>query len=262
MHKGNAIVTGAADRLGKAMALHLADLGFNVVVHYMTSSDAAKEVVSLIKEKGRVAVSLQADLLDSSVVEKLIPEAVKKIGGNLNVLINNASIFEYDNLDTASGESWKRHIGSNLQAPFFLTQEFARQAPNFDIDENNEPIARAVVINMIDQRVRKLNPEFMTYTIAKMGLWAFTQTAAQALAPKIRVNAIGPGPTLKGIRQSPEHFLKQRSETVLGRGSNSKDIVKALEYIVNSPAITGQIFCVDGGQHLNWRTADVLGTEF
>ena len=115
---------------------------------------------------------------------------------------------------------------------------------------------------MIDQRVRKLNPEFMTYTIAKMGLWAFTQTAAQALAPKIRVNAIGPGPTLKGIRQSPEHFLKQRSETVLGRGSNSKDIVKALEYIVNSPAITGQIFCVDGGQHLNWRTADVLGTEF
>ena len=136
MHKGNAIVTGAADRLGKAMALHLADLGFNVVVHYMTSSDAAKEVVSLIKEKGRLAVSLQADLLDSSVVEKLIPEAVKRIGGNLNVLINNASIFEYDNLDTASGESWKRHIGSNLQAPFFLTQEFARQAPNFDIDEN------------------------------------------------------------------------------------------------------------------------------
>ena len=262
MHKGNVLVTGAADRLGKAMALHLADLGYNIVVHYMSSHDAAEHVVSMIREKGRLAVSLQADLLDQSIVKSLIPEAIKKIGGNLSILINNASIFEYDNLDSATYESWEKHIGSNLQAPFFLTQEFARQAPDFDLDKNNEPIARSVVINMIDQRVRKLNPEFMTYTIAKMGLWAFTQTAAQALAPKVRVNAIGPGPTLKGVRQSPEHFLKQRSETILGRGSNSKDIVKALEYIINSPAITGQIFCVDGGQHLNWRTTDILGIEF
>jgi NAD(P)-dependent dehydrogenase (short-subunit alcohol dehydrogenase family) len=262
MNKGNALVTGAADRLGKAMALHLADLGYNIVVHYMSSATAAEDVVSLIKKKGRSAVCLQADLLNQSVVKNLIPEAVKKINGNLSILINNASIFEYDTLDTATDESWKKHIGSNLQAPFFLTQEFARQAPDFDVDENNEPLARSVVINMIDQRVRKLNPEFMTYTIAKMGLWAFTQTAAQALAPKVRVNAIGPGPTLKGIKQSSENFLKQRSETILGRGSNSKDIVKALEYIVESPAVTGQIFCVDGGQHLNWRTADIMGTEF
>tara|TARA_Y100000746_G_C15455699_1_gene429160 strand:- start:400 stop:1188 length:789 start_codon:yes stop_codon:yes gene_type:complete len=262
MSLGNVLVTGAADRLGRAMALHLADLGYNIVVHYMSSSDAAEQVVRLIRKKGRLAVSIQADLLDQSVVKSLIPEAVKKIGGNLSILINNASIFEYDNLDSATYESWEKHIGSNLQAPFFLTQEFARQAPDFDLDENNEPIACSVVINMIDQRVRKLNPEFMTYTIAKMGLWAFTQTAAQALAPKVRVNAIGPGPTLKGVRQSSEHFLKQRSETVLGRGSNSKDIVKALEYIINSPAVTGQIFCVDGGQHLNWRTTDILGIEF
>ena len=260
--KGNALVTGAAGRLGKVMALHLADLGYNVVVHYMSSAIEAEEVVSLIKSKGQKAVSIQADLLKPKIVEELIPKAVKAIGGNLNVLINNASIFEYDNLNTSTLESWERHIGSNLQAPFFLTQIFSRQVPDISLDENNEPISHAVVINMIDQRVKKLNPEFMTYTIAKMGLWAFTQTAAQALAPKVRVNAIGPGPTLKAAKQPQEHFLKQRSRVILGRGSNSKDIVKAMEYIINAPAVTGQIFCVDGGQHLNWQASDILDVEF
>jgi len=258
MVKGNAIVTGAADRLGKAMALHLADLGYNVVVHYMSSSKEAEEVVSLIKSKGQKAVSIQADLLKPGIVEELIPNAVEAIGGNLSVLINNASIFEYDTLNTSTLESWQRHIGSNLQAPFFLTQAFSRQVPDISIDENNEPTSHAVVINMIDQRVRKLNPEFMTYTIAKMGLWAFTQTAAQALAPKVRVNAIGPGPTLKAAKQSQENFLEQRSKVILERGSNVKDIVKAMEYIINAPAVTGQLFCVDGGQHLNWQTSDKL----
>ena len=129
MFKGNAIVTGAANRLGKAMALHLADLGYNVVVHYMSSSKEAEEVVSLIKSKGQKAVSIQADLLKPRIVEELIPKAVEAIGGNLNVLINNASIFEYDNLNTSTLESWQRHIGSNLQAPFFLTQAFSRQVP-------------------------------------------------------------------------------------------------------------------------------------
>ena len=119
MSLGNVLVTGAADRLGRAMALHLADLGYNIVVHYMSSSDAAEQVVRLIRKKGRLAVSIQADLLDQSVVKSLIPEAVKKIGGNLSILINNASIFEYDNLDSATYESWEKHIGSNLQAPFF-----------------------------------------------------------------------------------------------------------------------------------------------
>ena len=259
--KGNALVTGAAGRLGKAMALHLADLGYNVVVHYMSSAIEAEEVVSLIKSKGQKAVSIQADLLKPKIVEELIPKAVKAIGGNLNVLINNASIFEYDNLNTSTLESWERHIGSNLQAPFFLTQIFSRQVPDISLDENNEPISHAVAINMIDQRVKKLNPEFMTYTISKMGLWAFTQTAAQALAPKVRVNAIGPGPTLKAAKQPQEHFL-QRSRVILGRGSNSKDIVKAMEYIINAPAVTGQIFCVDGGQHLNWQASDILDVEF
>jgi NAD(P)-dependent dehydrogenase (short-subunit alcohol dehydrogenase family) len=152
-------------------------------------------------------------------------------------------------------------MGSNFQAPFLLTQAFARQAPAVAKDQNGEPIAQAAIINMIDQRVRKLTPEFMTYTLAKMGLWALTQTSAQALAPSIRVNAIGPGPTMQGIRQSDGHFARQRAATILERGSNPEDITAAMEYILRSPALTGQLICIDGGQHLGWRTADVLGVE-
>ena len=128
-------------------------------------------------------------------------------------------------------------------------------------DPANEPLAQALIVNMIDQRVLKLTPEFMTYTIAKMGLWALTRTAAQALAPDIRVNAIGPGPTLQGGRQSDGHFARQRAATVLGRGANPSDITAALGYFLDAPAITGQLLCVDGGQHLGWQTPDVLGVE-
>ena len=124
-----------------------------------------------------------------------------------------------------------------------------------------EPLARALVVNMIDQRVRKLTPEFMSYTIAKMGLWAFTQTAAQALAPNVRVNAIGPGPTLRGGRQSESHFARQRAATIMGRGASVGDITSALGYFLDAPAVTGQLLCIDGGQHLAWETPDVLGVE-
>ena len=129
------------------------------------------------------------------------------------------------------------------------------------MDENGEPIAGALVVNMVDQRVRKLTPEFMTYTIAKMGLWALTQTAAMGLAPHVRVNAIGPGPTLQGARQSDDHFARQRASTVLGRGANPSDITAALGYFLDAPAVTGQLLCVDGGQHIGWQTPDVLGLE-
>jgi NAD(P)-dependent dehydrogenase (short-subunit alcohol dehydrogenase family) len=152
-------------------------------------------------------------------------------------------------------------VQTNLRAPFLLTQAMALQGLAPDVDEQGEPVASAVIVNMIDQRVRKLTPEFMTYTIAKMGLWAMTQTTAQALAPSIRVNAIGPGPTLQGGRQSPEHFGRQRSSTVLKRGANPADITAALGYLLDAPAVTGQLICVDGGQHLAWQTPDVLGVE-
>ena len=256
-----ALVTGGAKRLGREMALYLAARGYDVAVHYASSHAAADEVVSEIKAMGHMAFALQADLLVEAEVARLMPAASEALGGPITCLINNASIFEYDNIKTATRETWDRHIESNLRAPFVLTQACAAQLPDAQNDAQNEPIAQGLVVNMVDQRVRKLTPEFTSYTIAKMGLWALTQTAAQALAPHMRVNAIGPGPTLQGARQSPEHFRQQRESTVLGRGANTSDITAALGYFIDSPAVTGQLICVDGGQHLGWQTPDVLGIE-
>ncbi|QFT64189.1 SDR family oxidoreductase [Roseivivax sp. THAF30] len=256
-----ALVTGAGHRLGRAMALYLAEQGVDVAVHYNSSSDAADEVAGEIRKMGRSAASVQADLLNEDEVQELLPKAAEALGGPITILVNNASIFEHDDIDSATRESWDRHMESNLRAPFALTQALAAQVPDPLEDENGEPRAQGLVINMVDQRVRKLTPEFMTYTLAKMGLWTFTQTAAMALAPRVRVNAIGPGPTLKGGRQSDEHFAKQRAATIMERGSNPSDITGALGYFMNAPAVTGQLLCIDGGQHLAWKTPDVVGTE-
>lgn len=256
-----ALVTGGGARLGRAMALHLGQRGYDVAVHYASSKDGAEEVAALVEGMGRRAVALQADLLDEEATQSLMPRAIDALGGPFTCLVNNASVFEYDNIETATRDSWDRHIGSNLRAPFILTQALAAQAPKAVPDEAGEPVAQSLVVNMLDQRVHKLTPEFMTYTIAKMGLWAFTQTAAQGLAPHVRVNGIGPGPTLQGHRQSKQHFDRQRAATVLGRGANPDDIVKALDFFLSSPAVTGQMIAVDGGQHLNWQTPDVLGLE-
>ena len=170
----NALITGAGTRLGKAMALALAEDGFNVAVHYHSSAREAEAVAEEIRAMGQGAAVLRADLLDATEVDVLVPAAVAALGGPLTVLVNNASVFEYDRLETATAESWDRHIGSNLRAPFFLTQAFAAQVPETVADDRGEPEAQALVINMLDQRIRKLTPEFATYTIAKMGLWAFT----------------------------------------------------------------------------------------
>jgi len=254
-----ALVTGAGARLGRAMAIYLAGRGYDVAVHYATSVTGADETVAAIEAAGRIGVALQADLLDEAQVTALLPEAARVLGGPITCLVNNASIFEYDNIHCGTRESWDRHLESNLRAPFVLTQSLAAQAPKTASD--GEPLASALVVNMIDQRVRKLTPEFISYTIAKMGLWAFTQTAAQALAPQIRVNAIGPGPTLQGHRQSDDHFARQRAALILRAGAHPGDITAALGYFLDAPAVTGQLLCVDGGQHLAWETADVLGLE-
>ncbi len=259
MQPGKALVTGAGKRLGKAMALYLAERGWDVAVHYGASQDAAEEVVAQIRDKGRQAVALQADLLDESATQNLVDRAAQALGGPLGCLVNNASIFENDNMESANRESWDRAIESNLRAPFVLTQSFARQAPKAGTDERGEHIARALVVNMLDQRLRKLTPAFMSYTIAKMGLWTLTRTAAMDLAPHVRVNGIGPGPTLQGANQSDKHFANQRSATVLGRGSNPSDITAALGFFLDSPGVTGQMICTDGGQHLTWQTPDVQG---
>ena len=256
-----ALVTGAGKRLGREMALYLARRGHDVAVHYASSRAEAEAVVAEIAALGRRAVALPADLLVEAETETLIGRAAAALGGPLTVLINNASIFEYDTIQTATRTSWDRHIESNLRAPYVLTQGFAAQVPQAKRDAAGEPVAQGLVVNMIDQRIHKLTPEFSTYTIAKLGLWGLTQTAAQGLAPHVRVNAIGPGPTLRGGRQSEAHFAKQRAATILGRGANPSDITAALAFFLESPGVTGQMIAVDGGQHLGWKTPDVIGVE-
>jgi NAD(P)-dependent dehydrogenase (short-subunit alcohol dehydrogenase family) len=255
-----ALVTGAAKRLGRAMALRLAERGHDVAVHYSGSAEEAEATAEAIRSLGRRAVTLRADLTVEAEMQALLPRAAEALGP-VTVLINNASIFEHDTITTATRDSWDRHLESNLRAPFVLSQAMAAQVPPARDDENGEPEAQGLIVNMIDQRVRKLTPEFMSYTIAKMGLWALTRTSAQALAPHVRVNAIGPGPTMQGARQSESHFARQRAATVLGRGADPEGICGALDYLLSARAVTGQLICVDGGQHLAWATPDVLGVE-
>ena len=258
---GAALITGGADRLGAAMARCLAARGLHVAIHYHSNEAKAAALVEDLQGQGITTTALQADLTQEDAVTPLISRASDALGTPLTCLINNASIFEYDTLQTGTRLSWDRHMESNLRAPFVLSQHFAAQAPQATPDAAGEPQANALIVNMIDQRVRKLTPEFASYTIAKMGLWALTQTAAQGLAPHVRVNAIGPGPTLIGARQSPAHFDRQRENTILQRGANPSDITAALAYFLDAPAVTGQLLCVDGGQHLGWKTPDILGPE-
>ena len=254
-----ALVTGAAQRLGRAMALGLAEDGYDVAVHFASSREGAEEVVAEIRAMGRQAEAVQADLLDQEATKALLPSVRKIFGRDVTVLVNNASIFEYDSIESATLASWDRHINSNLRAPFFLTQAMAAQG--LKATGEGEPVAAGLILNMIDQRVMKLTPEFTTYTLAKSALWTLTRTAAQALGPHIRVNAIGPGPTLKAERQTEEHFRTQRAATILERGADPEDIVGALRYFLSARSVTGQMLALDGGQHLVWQTADVLGVE-
>lgn len=255
-----ALVTGAAKRLGREMALYLAERGYDVAIHYAGSQADAEQTAADARALGVNARTFQVDLLDAEATQDLVPRVAKAMG-QLQVLVNNASIFDYDNIHSATLDGWDRHIGSNLRAPFQLIQAFAAQAPKAKADENGEPQAQGLVVNMVDQRVLKPTPEFMTYSLAKAGLWSLTRTAAQALAPGIRVNAIGPGPTMIGARQSRQHFDAQRASTVLKRGSDPQGITQALGYFLDARAVTGQLICVDGGQHLGWRTPDVIGRE-
>ncbi|MCY1127820.1 SDR family oxidoreductase [Frigidibacter sp. RF13] len=253
-----ALVTGAARRLGREMTLYLAGRGYDVAIHYATSTDEAEAAADAARAFGVRTVTLKADLLEEDQTEALVGRAAEALGGPLTVLVNNASTFDYDNIRSATRQSWDRNIGSNLRAPFVLTQHFAAQCPKAARGADGA-LAQGLVVNMLDQRVRKLTPEFMSYTIAKMGLWAFTQTAARALSPDIRVNAIGPGSTLKGEHQSEAQFDLQRAASPLQRGANAADITAALGFFLDAPAVTGQLLCVDGGQHLAWRTPDIIG---
>jgi NAD(P)-dependent dehydrogenase (short-subunit alcohol dehydrogenase family) len=237
-----ALVTGGAKRLGRAIALALADAGFAVAVHYNASAEEAERTAADIRARGRGAVVLGADLAREAEVERLVPEAVAALGP-LGVLVNNASVFELDEWDTATRASWDAHVEPNLRAPFVLMQAFARALPAG---------AEGAVINLLDQRVWSLTGNFVSYTVTKAGLWALTQTMALALAPRIRVNGIGPGPAAPSPRQSAEQFARQEASVPLGHGTSPEEVGRLAVALVALPSVTGQMLAPDGGQHLQW----------
>lgn len=247
-----ALVTGAGRRLGRAMALRLARRGFDVAVHHATSGDEARAVAAEIEATGRRATALGADLLDEEATAALLPRAAGALGGPVTCLVNNASAFERDSLATATRESWDRHMGLHLRAPFRLIQAMAAQGLEPARDADGEPSAAGLVVNMADEKALRLAPDFLTYTLSKMALWDLTRLAAQALAPAIRVNAIGPGATLRAPRQSEAHFARMRADAPLGRGADAQDVCATLDYLLGARAVTGQMIAVDGGQHLAW----------
>lgn len=248
MSERNALITGAGHRIGRAIARSLTTHGWRVAVHYNRSKDAATRLAREIIADGGHAVALGADLMCDEAATALIGRAASALGP-ITALINNASVFEPDDVMTVTRESWDRHMQVNLRAPFVLAQSFARALP---------AEATGVIINMIDHRVLKLNPQFMSYTLAKAGLWTLTQTLAQALAPRIRVNAIGPGPVLASIHQSDEIFQKEAKAVLLQRGPGLDEINDAVEFLLSASTVTGQMIALDGGQHLAWQTPDLV----
>jgi NAD(P)-dependent dehydrogenase (short-subunit alcohol dehydrogenase family) len=239
---GTALITGAGKRIGRAIALGLGAAGWSVAVHYGTAAPEAEAVVAEIRAAGGRAQSFRADLADEAAVAALIP-GVTQAMGPLSALVNNASVFEDDRALTATRASWDRHMEINLRAPFVLMQEFARQLP---------AAAEGSVINILDERVWSLTPYFVSYSLSKAGLWALTQSMALALAPHVRVNGIGPGPTLPSPRQSAEQFRRQCEAMPLKRGTTPEEIAAAVRFILSARGMTGQMIALDGGQHLGW----------
>ncbi len=243
-----ALVTGAAKRIGRAIALALAKAGYNIGVHYGQSRDDALALVTELEALGVKAHAIQGDLNDVANVPGLIGKAREALGP-LDVLVNNASVFADDRARSLTIESWQMHMDTNLLAPVLLSQAFAAQ-------EDIRP--GASIINMIDQRVLKPSPPFFSYSMSKAGLWHATRTLAQALAPNIRVNAVGPGPTLRSIHQSEKDFEREARSTLLQKPTSPEEVAAAVIYLLNAPSVTGQMICVDSGQHLNWKTLDMF----
>lgn len=240
---GAALITGGGRRIGAAIARALADAGYVVVLHAYRSGVEAEQLAAEIRQAGREARVVLADLADASAPRKLVAAAGAL--GPLTLLVNCASEFEQDDIASLTREHFDRTMAVNLAAPLFLTQAFAAQAP-----------AGSAVINVLDQRVLKPTPRFFSYTLSKSALHTATVTLAQALAPKLRVNAVAPGPTLPSPRQSLEDFEAQAASLPLERGPSPEDIAAAVLYLAQAKSVTGVTLPVDGGQHLAWRTAD------
>jgi NAD(P)-dependent dehydrogenase (short-subunit alcohol dehydrogenase family) len=243
--RGWALVTGAARRIGRALALTAARAGYDVVVHHRGAAGDAAETVALIEALGCKAANVGADLADAAACRRLVAEAP----GALTLLVNCASLFEDDRIQSLTPEGWDAAQAANLRAPVLLSQAFAAALPA-DRD--------GLIVNIIDQRVLRATPQFFSYAVSKAGLWAATQMLAQGLAPRIRVNAIAPGPTLPSVHQSAAAFAAEAGRVILGHGASPGEIGQALAYLIDAPSVTGQMIAVDGGQHLAWRTPDII----
>ena len=240
---GWALVTGAGRRIGRALALACAKAGYDVVVH-ARGPEAPEETAGLIRATGREARIALADLADPSDCESLVAEAPRP----LTLLVNCASMFEDDRIETLETARWDATLATNLRAPMLLAKAFAAA-----LRADRE----GLIVNVVDQRVWRLNPRFFSYTLSKAALWAATQTLAQGLAPRIRVNAIGPGPTLQSVHQTPEAFAAEAAAVPLEHAADVAEMGEALTYLIGARSVTGQMIAVDGGQHLAWRTPDV-----
>ncbi len=239
-----ALVTGGAQRVGRAIALALAEAGFDIALHFRSSRAEAERTGEAIRAAGRRVALLQANFAIEAEAENLIDTARTALGP-VGVLVNNASMFERDEWNTTTRELWDAHMEPNLRAPFVLAQRFALLLP---------PEAEGVVVNMLDQRVWSVTPHFISYTVSKFALWGLTQALALALAPRIRVNGIGPGPALPNSRQSMAQFETQCASTPLRRGTSPDEIARAVIAMIGLPAMTGQMIALDGAQHLQWKS--------
>lgn len=243
-----ALITGAAKRLGRVIALKLAAEGFDIAIHYRSSKAEAEALALEVRSLGRRAALVEGELSAEAEVAALVPCAVAALGG-LTALVNCASVFEDDRIATITRASWDKHLETNLRAPLVLSQCFAAQVPSG---------GEGAIVNIVDQAVLNLTPHFISYTVSKAALWTLTQTLAQALAPRIRVNAVAPGPSLKASKQAQANFDAQVQATLLKRPSDPADIAGAVHYLLTAPAVTGQLIAVDSGQHLAWQHGTVF----
>ena len=243
MRSKNLLITGGATRIGKELAIHFSNKGWNIAVHYFKSLSKAKSLQKTNQKNSTKVALIKADLKNIKQVEKIVSIAKKKLGP-IDCLINNAALFEKDDISNFTIDSWNNHLNINLLAPAILIKQFAKQAPKKTMTN---------IINIIDQRVFKLTPIFMSYTLSKSALYTLTKTMAMRLGPNIKVNGIAPGPTIKSKRQSIKHFNKQANSTLLKKSVGPEDICGAAEFLINNNSITGQIIAVDSGQNLTWN---------
>lgn len=241
--RGAALVTGGARRIGRALVGACAAAGYDVAIHVRTVDDEAEAAAAEVRAKGRKATLVACDLRKEAATVALVGEAESELGP-VTLLVNSASVFEEDAFGDMNRASWDAHMETNLRAPLVLAQVFARRLP---------PNREGQIVNILDQRVLKPGPDFFSYSLSKAALWDATRMLAQALGPRIRVNGIGPGPTLPSIHQDAAAFEAEAKSTLLGHAVAPSEIAQALRYLIEAPSVTGQLIAVDSGQHLGGR---------